>query len=78
MSKENVSKFFQQVRDDEPAIRSLAGAEVETVIRMAKDLGLDFTEAELRTTLKEMLYSATSLPRGWGWELARRMGLVRE
>ncbi len=77
MSKENVVKFFAVSQTDDSVIRTLAGADVDTVIRVAANLNLEFTESELETVLKEMIYTAKSLPRGWGWPLARRIGLVR-
>ncbi|MEE8511080.1 MAG: Nif11-like leader peptide family natural product precursor [Acidiferrobacterales bacterium] len=76
MSKENVERFFDAVKADHAMMRGLAEADVDAVIRMAAGLDLEFTESELKTVLKEMLYAAKSLPRGWGWPLARRMGLV--
>ncbi|MEE8264843.1 MAG: Nif11-like leader peptide family natural product precursor [Acidiferrobacterales bacterium] len=76
MSKENVERFFDVVKADHAMMRGLAEADVDAVIRMAAGLDLEFTESELKTVLKEMLYAAKSLPRGWGWPLARRMGLV--
>ena len=77
MSKENVAKFFEVSQADDSVARTLAEADVETVIRIAAKLNLEFTEGELETVLKEMIYTAKSLPRGWGWALARRIGLVR-
>jgi len=55
----------------------LAEENVDTVIRVAANLNLEFTKSELETALKEMIYTAKSLPRGRGWPLARRIGLVR-
>ena len=77
MSKENVAKFFEVSQADDSVVRTLAEADVDTVIRVAANLKLEFTESELETVLKEMIYTAKSLPRGWGWPLARRIGLVR-
>jgi hypothetical protein len=77
VSKENVEKFFEVSQADDSVIRTLAAADVDTVIRMAATLNLEFSKSELETVLKEMIYTAKSLPRGWGWPLARRIGLVR-
>ena len=77
MSKENVTKFFQVSEGDDRMLRLLAEADVDTVIRVAAGVNLEFTKNELETVLKEMIYTAKSLPRGWGWPLARRIGLVR-
>ncbi len=62
MSKGNVLRFFDAAQG---------------VIRLAASCGLSFTAEEMETVLKELPYSAKSLPQGWGWPLARRMGLVR-
>jgi hypothetical protein len=77
MSKEAVSRFFEVSQRDDAVSRTLAGADVDMVIRVAAGFNLEFTRNELETVLKEMIYSAKSLPRGWGWPLARRIGLVR-
>lgn len=77
MSKENVSRFFEVSQRDDAVSRTLAEADVDLVIRVAAGFNLEFTKNELETVLKEMIYSAKSLPRGWGWPLARRIGLVR-
>lgn len=77
MSKENVSRFFEVSQRDDVVSRTLAEADVDLVIRVAAGFNLEFTKNELETVLKEMIYSAKSLPRGWGWPLARRIGLVR-
>lgn len=77
MSKENVSRFFEVSQRDDAVSRTLAEADVDMVIRVAAGFNLEFTKNELETVLKEMIYSAKSLPRGWGWPLARRIGLVR-
>ena len=79
MSKQDVAKFFDQV----------AGAPVDhgswpldptarEVIARAGALGFAFTEAELSSHMKELLYSARSLPMVWGWPLARTLGLTRK
>lgn len=78
MSKENVFRFFDAVENDDSMRRLLADADPESVIHLAANSGFKFTAGELQTVLKELLYAAKSLPRGWGWPLARRMGLVRD
>jgi hypothetical protein len=77
VSKENVSKFFDLAEGDEALMSELDNADAETVIRVAARHQLEFDEAELRSVLKEIIYAARSLPRGWGWSLARQLGLVR-
>lgn len=48
------------------------------VVAHAADVGFTITENEMRGMLKERLYLAQSLPKGWGWPLAREMNLVRK
>ena len=77
MSRENVSKFFNLADGNELLIRELSDADPQTVIRIAARHELEFDEADLRSALKEIIYAARRLPHGFGWPLARRMGLVR-
>jgi len=77
MSRENVSRFFELADGNESLIRELTGADAETVVRVAARHELEFDEADLRSTLKEIIYAAQRLPHGFGWSLARDMGLVR-
>ena len=79
MSKEDVSRFFDQVsrpKDGEPA--ALIEPTPGDVIAHAASLGYRFTESELRSHMKELIYTARSLPKVWGWPLARELGLARK
>jgi hypothetical protein len=77
MSKEHVAKLSEVSQTDDSVVRTLAEEDVDTVIRVAANLNPEFTKSELETVLKEMIYTAKSLPHGWDWPLARRIGLVR-
>ena len=77
MSRENVSKFFDLAEGNELLVRELSDADAQTVIRIAARHELEFDEADLRSALKEIIYAARRLPHGFGWPLARKMGLVR-
>jgi hypothetical protein len=77
MSKQNVTGFFESI----PA----GGAEgipddptPAQVIEIAGQGGFVFSQDELHSVMKDMIHTAQSLPRGWGWKLARTMKLVRE
>jgi len=77
MSKQNVTRFFaavagagEQGLSDDPA--------VDEVISCAKENGFEFSEVELCSAMKEMIFTAQSLPRNWGWNLVRRLGLVHK
>ncbi len=66
----------------DPENTRAAGFSEETtgadVVAHAAAAGFSITEQEMRTMLKERLYLAQSLPKGWGWPLARQMDLVRK
>lgn len=79
MSKEDVAMFFDRVagaRDDDGPL--LVDPTPSEIITHADALGFAFTEAELRSHMKELIYSARSLPKVWGWPLARTLGLARK
>jgi hypothetical protein len=79
MSKEDVASFFDQMAgapdDDGP---SPDDPTVNEIIAHADALGFAFTETELRSHMKDLLYTARSLPEVWGWPLARTLGLARK
>lgn len=77
MSRENVSKFFELAESDRALADELDGADPVAVVAIAARHGLEFDEATLRSVLKEIIYAARRLPHGFGWPLARQMGLVR-
>lgn len=77
VSRENVSKFFDLAEGNEQLVDELRDADAQAVIRIAARHELEFDEADLRSTLKEIIYAARRLPHGFGWPLARKMGLVR-
>ncbi len=77
MSKENVSKFFDLTESDATIAEEIADGDPAAVIRVAAQHGYEFDEVTLRSVLKEIIYGARRLPHGFGWPLARRMGLVR-
>ncbi len=77
MSKQNVTGFFASLAgngedglSDDPVVAE--------VISRAKENGFEFSEAELHSAMKEMIFTAQSLPRNWGWSLARSLGLVHK
>jgi len=77
VSRENVTKFFDLAESDQAITEELADADASAVIEIAARHGLEFDEATMRSVLKEIIYAARRLPHGFGWSLARRMGLVR-
>ena len=77
MSKENVAGFFTSLIDGGKAGLSNDPAPAE-VVGYARQRGFEFSEGELHSVMKEMLHTAKSLPGGWGWKLARSLGLVHK
>ena len=77
MSKENVAGFFKSLKRG-------SGAELfnnpvpAEIIGYAKERGFEFSEGELRSVMKELIFTAQSLPDNWGWDLARTLDLVRK
>jgi hypothetical protein len=76
VSKENVAGFFTSLTGageaglaDDPAAADVIG--------YASQQGFEFSEEDLHSVMKEMIHTAQSLPGGWGWKLARTLGLVR-
>ena len=79
MSKENVTGFFASWRDGDGAADRLSSDPTpDNVIRYAKESGFEFSEADLRSVMKELIYGAHSLPQDWGWPLARNLGLIHK
>lgn len=78
MSKENATLFIQRFETGEAAIEGLSEdpAPADIVAGAAKH-GHAFTEADLSAVLKQRLFAAQRLPLGWGWPVARKLGLVR-
>jgi hypothetical protein len=77
MSKQGVTAFFDSlVGEIEHGISAQPTA--AEVVETARQRGFEFAEDELHSVMKEMIHTAQSLPRGWGWKLARHMKLVRE
>ncbi len=72
-----MTKFFDLAENDQAIAQELTDADASTVVEVAARHGLEFDEATMRSVLKEIIYAARRLPHGFGWSLARQMGLVR-
>ena len=78
MSKENVTEFINHLERHEGLINfSLKDLTPEKVVSQAEGLGFSFTKEDLKSVLNTRICNAESLPRPWGWDLARKFGLVR-
>ncbi len=47
------------------------------LIKLGSENGLAFSEDDLASFLRLRIANAESLPRPWGWAVARQLGLVR-
>lgn len=77
MSKESVAGFFTSLPDGGEAGMPEDPTSLE-VVGYAQQKGFRFSEDELLSVMKEMIWTAQSLPTGWGWKFARSHGLVRK
>ena len=78
MSKQDVIKFISYIENQvETSDRILEDPDPDAVILHAGKLGFSFNEEELKSVLNTRICNAESLPRPWGWVLARKFGLVR-
>ena len=78
MSKENVIAFIThwdgQGPSQDPAMKD---PEPSVIVDHAGGLGFEFAEEDLKSVLNTRICNAESLPRPWGWAVARKFGLVR-
>jgi len=78
MSKENVNAFITHWDGQGPsADPALQDPEPAVVVAHADGLGFAFSEDDLKSALNTRICNAESLPRPWGWPVARKFGLVR-
>ena len=78
MSKENVNAFISLWDglglSQDPAMKD---PEPDFIVDHAEGLGFSFSKDDLKSALNTRICNAESLPRPWGWAVARKMGLVR-
>ena len=89
MDREFLTKFFlnwdlcgaDMTKDN--AMAYLAYSETQksivkpSFIAYASSAGFSFSAEDLKQALNARICNAESLPRPWGWPLARKLGLVR-
>ena len=56
---------------------SLNYPEPSAIIAYASSADFSFSAEDLKQALNARICNAESLPRPWGWPLARKLGLVR-
>lgn len=77
MSTENVAAFLRHLESGDAACGLPEDPAPSDVVARGRAAGFEFTEADLGSALKQRLFTAQSLPRNWGWPIARKLGLVR-
>tara|TARA_B100000700_G_scaffold318798_1_gene412700 strand:+ start:524 stop:763 length:240 start_codon:yes stop_codon:yes gene_type:complete len=78
MSKDNVIAYIGYL-ETQPSIVELFlnDPDPSAIIAHASSAGFSFSEEDLKQALNARICNAESLPRPWGWPLARKFGLVR-
>ena len=78
MSRENVRELVSRLENGNCSTEELQNtATPEDLIALGKQQGIDFTEPDLAAFLRLRIANAESLPRPWGWPVARALGVVR-
>ncbi len=78
MSKDNVITYIGYL-ETQPVNGELFlnDPDPSAIIAHASSAGFSFSEEDLKQALNSRICNAESLPRPWGWPLARKLGLVR-
>ena len=77
-NKRQVVEFFCHLENSPDLISHFSNSsEIKEVIQIAERAGFIFSESDLRGALNDLILNAQSLPRPWGWPIARKLGLVR-
>jgi len=79
-SQDDLDAYLKHMTEPDNVRASNLGEDssIADVLGHAASLGHTITEDQIRGMLKERLHLAQSLPKGWGWPLAREMNLVRK
>ena len=78
MSRENVEELVYRIENGNCRLEGLD--EVLTpscIVALGQREGIPFSEADLAAYLRLRIANAESLPRPWGWSVARALGVVR-
>ena len=79
MSKTQVTEWFRYLENNPDLAAQLSAASgPHDLIEVASDAGFQFSVDEFRSALNELIFRAESLPRPWGWPVARKLGLARK
>jgi len=78
MSRENVGALVAKIEAGDIASGDLPDAPTAAdIVGLGQANGFAFSEDDLGAFLRLRIASAESLPRPWGWAIARELGLVR-
>ena len=78
MSRENVRELISRLENGNCSAEELQKTVTpEDLIALGKQQGINFTEPDLAAFLRLRIANAESLPRPWGWPVARALGVVR-
>ena len=77
MSRDNVDALVAHMEAGEFTDALPASAAAADIIALGREAGLTFTDDDLGAFLRRRIASAESLPRPWGWAVARELKLVR-
>jgi len=75
MSRANVDSLAGKLADGSLTIGD--DPQPADLVALGEANGLAFTEDDLASYLRLKIAGAESLPRPWGWAVARQLGLVR-
>ena len=78
MSRENVRELVSRLENGNCSAEELQKTVTpEDLIALGKQQGINFSEPDLAAFLRLRIANAESLPRPWGWPVARALGVVR-
>ena len=78
MSRENVRELVSRLENGNCSAEEIQNTITpEDLIALGKQQGINFTEPDLAAFLRLRIANAESLPRPWGWPVARALGVVR-
>ena len=77
MSKDSVLAYIGYLETQESMVELFSNdPDPSAIITHASSVGFSFSEEDLKQALNARICNAESLPRPWGWPLARKFGLV--
>ena len=79
MSRENVRELVSLLENGACSLEEQEHTVTpEAIVALGKTQGIYFTKPDLAAFLRLRIVNAESLPRPWGWPVARALGIVRK